>query len=136
MSEPEGERCQRCGEVGEDRRTLWMACFYAMGELGLPFEEKTLFHANLEDLEETKDAAQRAVRSSGDLTPYGLFTLRVCKECRGDWMSAIKAWFNTAPRKESCGSGIFVQENGATIEITQEEWDRRHPEKTPFKVAP
>ncbi len=28
---------------------------------------------------------------------------------------------------ESCGSGIFVRENGATNEITQEEWDRRLP---------
>ena len=34
-----GEKCQRCGEDGEDRRTLWMACFYEMGELGIPLEQ-------------------------------------------------------------------------------------------------
>jgi hypothetical protein len=31
------ERYVRCGEEGEDRRTLRMACFYAMDELNVPF---------------------------------------------------------------------------------------------------
>ena len=71
-----GEACQRCGEIGEDRRTLWMACFYAMGELGLPFEERTLFCADLKDLTPAREpigidlpnAAIWALADSGD--PY------------------------------------------------------------------
>jgi hypothetical protein len=39
------ERCMRCGEEGEDRRTLWMACFYEMKELGIPFMEQFLILA-------------------------------------------------------------------------------------------
>ncbi len=33
------ETCARCGVVGADRRTIWMACFYAMNVLGVPFEQ-------------------------------------------------------------------------------------------------
>lgn len=36
------ETCQRCGDDGDDRRTLWMACLYEMNELGLPFELKII----------------------------------------------------------------------------------------------
>lgn len=41
-----GEKCDRCGYVGDDRRTLWMACFYEMRELEhgrIPFGDVTLF---------------------------------------------------------------------------------------------
>lgn len=31
-------------------------------------------------------------------------------------------------------SGIFVRENGQTIEITQQEWNERNPDKEPFKI--
>ena len=31
------EECVRCKEVDEDRRTLWMRCFYEMNELEVPF---------------------------------------------------------------------------------------------------
>lgn len=147
-----GERCQRCGEVGEDRRTLWMACFYAMGELDVPFTERVLFHAQPEDLTAARDAvqvdlgvaptAQRitvapgTVRCSGELTPQGMFTLRVCKDCRGAWLRAIERWFaERAPRRESPGSGIFVRENGATVEITREEWDRREASRKPEETG-
>lgn len=61
--------CVRCGDVGEDRRTLWMACLYAMEELKLPF-----------DIVEMK--------------PQRMYTLLVCKDCRASWMKAIKAWFD------------------------------------------
>ena len=81
------EKCQRCEEEGHDRRTLVMACFYQMSELGLPFEEDT----------------------------EGRYTLRVCKSCRADWMTAIKAWFENKPlTEEDAGAGqTYVQELGA-----------------------
>jgi hypothetical protein len=34
------------------------------------------------------------------------------------------------------GSGIFVRENGQTKEITQEEWDLKHPGVEPFSFNP
>lgn len=59
---------------------------------------------------------------------------RVCKDCRGDWMTIIKTWFESRPSRESCGSGIFVRENGANVEITREEWDRRNLERKPVML--
>ncbi len=32
------------------------------------------------------------------------------------------------------GSGIFVRENGATRELTREEWDAKHPDQEPVVV--
>lgn len=131
-----GEKCVKCGEVGEDRRTLYMACFYAMDELGLPLEQMKIKGEVFEFV------GTEEVRFSSDPqfpahtfpkfadTPSGtierqFFTLRVCKSCRSSWMQSIKDWFNTPSKRASCGSGIYVRENGATVEITEEEWNRR-----------
>ena len=69
-----GEKCDCCGKLGNDRRTLWMGCGYNMDELNIPFKEK-------------KDA--RVTGFNRD----ALYTLRVCKQCRSQWMHAIKEWF-------------------------------------------
>lgn len=93
------EECQRCKEIDEDRRTLKMSCFYDMSELDVPFvlDEDT-----------------------------SVYTLRVCKDCRADWMKAIEYWFHDIePKIKSCGSGIFIREFGSNIEITEEEFYRR-----------
>jgi hypothetical protein len=71
------EMCQKCKEQGEDRITLWMGCFYDMNELKMPFDEETMY---------TNDYP----RCDGE----NFFTLRVCKDCRADWMSMIKAWWD------------------------------------------
>lgn len=86
------EKCQKCGEEGEDRRTLWMACFYEMNELGLPFE-----------LVKTEKHGQ-------------FYTLRVCKDCRAGWMKAIKEWFFKEKLGGKTGSGFYFREYGATRE--------------------
>jgi hypothetical protein len=96
------EQCQRCGEMGEDRRTLTMSCGYEMNELGLPF----------------------TMSGEGWTAAY---LLRVCKGCRAEWMAALKGWFGAFEGKKSCGSGIFVRRNGATVEITEEEWRALKP---------
>ena len=145
----EGEKCDRCGEIGEDRRTLWHACFYDMDELSIPFQKRVLFQAELEKLERAKDPVAievgngrkinigaGTVTTKGELTPHTLYTLRVCKECRGDWMAAIKQWFNERPARESCGSGIFIRRNGATVEITEEEWNQLNPNREPVRFRP
>lgn len=94
------EECQRCKDIDEDRRTLEMACFYDMNELDVPFklDEKTR-----------------------------TYSLRVCKDCRSDWMKSIQHWFHDIePKRRSCGSGIYVREFGANVEITDEEWNARN----------
>jgi len=67
------ETCQRCKRSGEDRRTLWMACFYAMHEIErVPFDHKEI-----------------------EGNPNRFYTLRVCKSCRASWMQAIENWFTS-----------------------------------------
>lgn len=102
------EACQRCHEVDEDRRTLEMACFYEMDELGLPFKH---------------DFIQTHIQDDGKK----FYTLRVCKECRADWMTAIKNWFENVEPKKECGSGIYVREFGGIKEVSDEEWYSKHP---------
>lgn len=107
------ELCIRCGRDGEDRRTLWHACFYEMSEFAVPFQTATLFHADITDLTPSKAPFQFTpengppitleagrVRSTGELIPHKLYTLRVCKRCRGDWLRAIETWFAAEPTKD------------------------------------
>lgn len=108
------EQCQRCHEADEDRRTIRMECFYEMDELGLPFKHEHI---------------SSHIQDNGTR----FYTLRVCKECRADWMSAIKDWFAHPPIRQSCGSGIFIRENGGIREITEEEWHKRHPDREPVR---
>ncbi len=108
------EECQRCKEVDEDRRSLWMSCFYEMDELKMPFVHKFL-----------KDA---------DDSKYKFYTMRVCKNCRGLWMAMIKFWYDIPDNKPAaCNSGIYVRELGATIEISEEEWYKRNPGIEPVR---
>ena len=103
------EKCQRCGEVGEDRRTLRMECFYNMAELPIPF---TIQNAKLLD-------TKQEIAGFGDMfgSKLNLYTLRVCKDCRSDWMQAIRGWFTIVQKPQSTGSGIFVRNLGKNEEI-------------------
>ena len=103
------EKCQRCGEKGEDRRTLWMACFYEMGELELPFEqvavEGRFMKQTGEEIwhfgpHEMKVPQFEAVNPEQEPHKYKFFTLRVCKKCRADWMQAIKKWFHESKTQD------------------------------------
>lgn len=89
-----GAICQRCGEEGEDRRTLYMACLYAMEELDIPFSTWKM-----------PDPWKRK-----------FYTLTVCKECRAQWMQAIQSWFNQPKPTEKPNSGYFVRELGVSVE--------------------
>ena len=122
------ETCDKCGKVGDDRRTLWMACFYAMDELSIPFKQVAIrgVHQDHTSDEESKlfEGVKYPVFTD---TPeceerqYGFFTLRVCKDCRASWMEAISSWFNSGEKRESTGTGVFGRKNGATYEMTEEE---------------
>ncbi len=98
------EKCVRCESEGEDRRTLFMSCLYAMEELKVPFEQhKTTEH------------------------PKVLYTLRVCKSCRADWLSMIQKWFVEKPnRSEPTDETLIpVRENETVVFISEEEWFKR-----------
>ncbi|HLX54273.1 MAG TPA: hypothetical protein VKR58_10045 [Aquella sp.] len=107
--------CVRCktGPVDkkedDDRRILWMSCFYEMMELKIPFERELMY--------ETLDPRDAGI---------DFYTLKVCKDCRSDWMRTIQYWWNHIPEKTSCGSGIYVRDFGANREITLEEYREKY----------
>lgn len=103
MGEGERDVCQRCGVPGVDRRTLWMACFYAMNELHLPFVEKCIYGVLAKATGRNKWGSTDWDKPWDDGEKkhhWPMFTLRVCKRCRGDWMRAIQAWFRAKPSIE------------------------------------
>jgi len=123
------DTCQRCNQEGEDRRTLWMACFYDLSELSVPFKRVCIEgeYLELERLEPGRFGNLPVFKKTdGGISKHGFYTLRVCKECRADWMDSISKWFYEPPKvREGCESGIFLRENGAIIEVTEEEFHRR-----------
>ena len=134
------EKCERCGEYGEDRRTLWMACFYDMMELGIPLNQQILLDAKPEDIEIVREASKielpngskisigdAEVTCKGNLSPRSFYTMRVCKDCRAAWLEIIQRWFKFPQAKnQSCGSGIFIRHLGTNIEVTEEEYYAMH----------
>jgi hypothetical protein len=135
------EKCARCDELGADRRTLWMAALWDMSTLGPPFEVATLFHADLEHVTDVAKMpfqvnaggqkitlAPAVLRYEGEITPHQFFTLRVCKDCRADWLGAIADWF-ASPRSPKGDGDIPIRELGAVKMITREEWERRRRER-------
>lgn len=98
------EPCQRCGCIGYDRRTLFMACFAEMDAYNIPFLRVRL--SNAEFLSDTdvlrtdlepfqKQPPPDFKPASGKLHDHDFYTLRVCKECRGEWLTAIEKWFHS-----------------------------------------
>lgn len=146
------EKCTRCGAEEEDLRTLWMACFYEMGELDISLEKTTLHVVDPELVKETVEPRRYSVTSypsdgskpvttsgtydhtarhaepGAEVNLRGFYTMRVCKDCRAEWMGAIKQWFNQRePEHSSTGTGVFVRQLGACVELTPEEVARRFP---------
>lgn len=131
-----GEICQRCGEEGEDRRTLWMACFYAMNELNLPFEQAAVKGKFMKQVgSETMKLGPHAfeipqfevVDPDSKDHEYKFFLLRVCKECRGDWLGAIKKWFKESKTQDT--GLIPVRVDGAVRCISEHEYHKMQEEK-------
>ena len=135
-----GELCVRCGEYGEDRRTLFHSCFYAMEELGVPFEEMKIEGESFQrtgskelwfgdDIEEQKRKGFRphmtpvySEAATGQIKNRTFYTLRVCKACRSSWMGVLKDWFyQKDPVQRPTGTGVFLRRWGKTYELTEEE---------------
>jgi hypothetical protein len=150
------DKCERCGSVGSDRRTLWMACLYQMNELGLPFKELSM-NGTLHEVE-SREPVIIGGMNLGDRPKWGppvggneparrhFYTMLVCKRCRAEWMQAIADWFRNAPpdpdndadspAPSRIGSGIFVRRNGTNVEVSEEEWYRENPGRDPVRVKP
>lgn len=139
-----GDACQRCGAVGQDRRTLWMSCFYAMDELdGIPFQgvqwdgitRPQTGTAPVEFLGRTFDAPLYGDPDSTLPHRMHFYTLRVCKACRAAWMSAIEQWFLeglvAAHTEPDQAADIPIREHGATRMVTAAEYERLYPGWTP-----
>jgi hypothetical protein len=148
------ERCVRCGREGPDLRTLKMSCFYAMDEdTEVPYQEINILEARkysageeiptflnevcrvptFEDKDDNGDIQTAVIL----LLKSTAFTLRVCKTCRAEWMAAQRAWFKRPPVIErNLGTGIFVRKNGATVEVTEEEYQILYPGRTPIRFKP
>lgn len=151
------EVCARCGDTDSgDHRTLWMACMYEMSELEIPLEQERLFCYPKDKVifyERNERVTIKSYKAGGEvveaphvwhhkeprsfdaenLNVKNFYTLRVCKDCRGSWMGAIKDWFGSHVPDISPGSGIFVRKNGATVEVSEEEWRQMHPDREPVR---
>ncbi len=140
MTEHTGEKCARCGCVGEDRRTLWMACFYAMHELKVPFEEAQIKGTFAEKIGEEPIpgyfgsvvgiTAPKYAPHEGEPRDFPFYTLRVCKRCRAEWMHMIETWFLAKPpepdgdaytQPETLSHGIYIRDKGQTRLATDAE---------------
>lgn len=102
------EKCDRCGVIGDDRRTLWMACLYEMRELGIPFELVSLRGSTVEHAVGKENVPPLGMLDKfsttyvdPDSTRRVFYTMRVCKGCRSDWMRAIKEWYKSEPSTTS-----------------------------------
>lgn len=124
------ERCARCGGLGEDRRTLWHSCFYEMNELNIPFEQFLISGKLGQKIGEEphpifKGLSMPTYSEDTTDTSLAVYTLRVCKDCRADWLETIRQWYNNPPEQQkSPETGIFVRHLGKTIEVTEEEFQR------------
>ena len=79
-----------------------MSCGYDMNELGLPFDQARLTGA------------------SG--TSRECYFLRVCKDCRADWMRTIQSWFLKGQEAATRGNiSIPVMSLGTIRQMTEEE---------------
>lgn len=98
--DPLHEKCARCGVIGQDRRTLFMACLYEMREFGVPFEIRGIEGRMVKHVRDDPTfGSPRFAEPEENAESYkhAFYTLLVCKGCRGDWLMAIQAWFRSEP---------------------------------------
>lgn len=108
------EICQRCGDEGPDLRTLWHSCFYAMEELKIPFDVdkidgKVYPKVGESSLDTFPGLKVSNFAEEGYPISRPFYSLRVCKDCRADWLQAIKDWFFKRVEKEE-GRAIEYEE--------------------------
>jgi hypothetical protein len=133
-----GDKCARCGKVGEDRRTIFAACLYAMEETGIPFEQCRITgewhnHSGYKDVIGHRVAT---FEDKGTPTQNSFYTVLVCKDCRADFLDAMKQWFFAGPRAERADATIPVRINGTRRMMTPEEYEAMYPGRIPHTLKP
>ena len=121
------ELCQICNQEGEDRRTLRLEYFYDLSEISdkLKKAEVTIRFA---DGHEVKDV---------------LWTIRTCKDCRGDFLGILRRWTNGEFITQTRGRSernIPVRVDGRVIMMTAEEWQAHtarlgEPDRAPHQLV-
>jgi len=76
---------------------------YQMKETGVPFEQMAI-HGQIVKPYKIEGLGRQWDKDvwedpKPDVEPYlsNFYTLRVCKDCRAEWMLAIKNWFASSP---------------------------------------
>jgi hypothetical protein len=127
------DECQICHAHGEDKRSWFMTCLYAV-------------HEAIPEAIELADVPDSNKRVNAD------YYLRLCKSCRGEFLSALGEAANRrralrGTRLDSDGGvchddedrNIPIRVNGCVQMITREEWDAmqaEHGTREPFTVKP
>jgi hypothetical protein len=124
-----------------------MACFYDLGELSIPLEGELVFAAEDDaQFEQTREptvmdlpgpidkrvvVGTGRVKTDAELIPQQQYTVRVCKDCRADWMMFQEMWWNTrfSGKSEGTGTGVFVRKHGTNVELTPEEVEQWKEER-------
>lgn len=97
------ELCARCGEPGPDRRTIEIDCFYDLSEVS------------------------SKLKLVGSSTSANAYRVRVCKECRGQFMEMLRNFLDNPctlveppPDPEA---NIPVRVMGHIVMMTKDQFD-------------
>lgn len=116
--------CMCCHAYGEDKRSLWVDCLYAVHEV----------------VPEAIDLS--GVEPEPKNHNHGYY-LRICKACRGRFLTMMGEWWKAGvgrrdiPKdhdghdeyQDDAERNIPCRINGAIVMLTREEWDQRQSTK-------
>lgn len=120
FKDSDSDLCMCCHAYGEDKRSLWVDCFYEVREV-------------VPEAIEINGVEPKPERHQGG------YYLRICKACRGRLLTMLGEWWRTGVDrrdipKDHDGHDEFepdpernipVRVNGAIVMLTREEWDQR-----------
>ncbi len=125
FKELDSELCMCCHAYGEDKRSIWIDCFYEIKEV-VP---DAIDISGVEPLPENHKRG---------------YYLRVCKSCRSRFLGKMQDWWEEGVdlrdlSKDHDGHAedqdptrnIPTRVNGALVMLTREEWDTRNPGREP-----
>jgi hypothetical protein len=108
--------CMLCHAHGQDKRSLFLDCFYAVNEV-------------------VPEALNLSQTLDGNGQPRRGYYLRLCKTCRGRLLETLRTWADDcrtmrplpkdgdgAPQDENPDRNIPVRIDGATVKMTPEEY--------------
>lgn len=89
--------CQVCGANDQDARTLKLSCNYELSEISSKFQKE----------------------------PDGLWSIRTCKDCRGNFLAILQYWVegNLAESSSHPDRNIPVHVHGRTVMMNTKEWE-------------